>query len=170
MSRLVGDLIVLAKSRRPDFLQVRPTDLAELTVTLLAKARALGDREWVLVAEGSGVVLMDEQRVTQAVLQLADNAVKHTRPGDRIELACSLTHDTVQLVVEDSGQGVPPADRERIFERFGRSRVPEDDEGFGLGLSIVKAITEAHLGTVHVEDSPFGGARFVVRIPFERSS
>ena len=79
MSRLVGDLILLAKSRRPDFLQVRPTDLAELTSALAAKVRALGDRDWVLAEEGSGTVHLDEQRVTQAVLALADNAVKHTR-------------------------------------------------------------------------------------------
>ncbi len=109
---------------------------------------------------------LDEQRITQALLQLCDNAVKHTRPGDRIELTCSLTDgDRPARRWRTSGQGVPPADRERIFERFGRSRVPEDDEGFGLGLSIVKAIAEAHLGTVHVEDSASGGARFVVRNP-----
>jgi two-component system, OmpR family, sensor kinase len=168
MSRLVGDLIVLAKSRRPDFLQARPTDLAELTVTLLAKARALGDREWVLVAKGSGVVLVDEQRVTQAVLQLADNAVKHTCSGDRIALGSAIEDEHALMWVEDTGPGVRPEDRDRIFERFGRAAVEAGDEGFGLGLSIVNAIAEAHGGTVSVRDVVPRGARFELRLPRDR--
>ena len=172
MSGLVDELILLAKTGRPDFVNPAPTRLAVLVTSVHRKATALGDRDWQLgdLPPDDATADLDEQRITQALLQLCDNAVKHTHPGDRIELACSLTNDTVQLTVEDSGQGVPHADRERIFERFERSNVPEDDEGFGLGLSIVKAIAEAHLGTVHVEDSHSGGARFVVRIPSGRSS
>jgi signal transduction histidine kinase len=164
MSRLVGDLILLAKSRRPDFVQFRPTELAELTLTLMAKARALGDRDWVLVAEGAGMVRVDVQRVTQAVLQLADNAVKHTRPGDRIALGSALEDRSVLFWVEDSGRGVPPEDRERIFERFGRAAVDPGDEGFGLGLSIVRAIAEAHGGSATVRDADPHGARFELRL------
>jgi len=67
--------------------------------------------------------------------------------------------------VRDAGNGVPPDDRTHIFERFGRSTVPEGDEGFGLGLSIVAAIAEAHLGTVHVEDAEPSGSRFVITLP-----
>jgi signal transduction histidine kinase len=67
--------------------------------------------------------------------------------------------------VRDTGPGVPAADRERIFERFGRGAVPEGDEGFGLGLSIVRAIVEAHAGTVAVEDAEPPGARFVITLP-----
>ncbi len=172
MSRLVGDLILLAKSRRPDFVQARPTDLAGLTVALMAKARSLGDRDWALADEGGGTVVVDEQRVTQAVLALADNAVKHTSPGDRISLGSARDGSWLLLWVEDSGRGVTTEDRERIFERFGRStagRVTDpDDEGFGLGLSIVRAIAEAHGGTVGVRDAATGGARFELRLPTER--
>ncbi len=168
MSRLVGDLILLAKTRRPDFVSARPTDVAELTMALLAKARALGDRDWVLVDEATGVVRLDEQRITQAVLQLADNAVKHTRPGDRIALGSAREGDGLLLWVEDSGRGVDEVDRERIFERFGRAEVLPGDEGFGLGLSIVRAIAEAHGGTVDVRTGVTGGARFELRLPTER--
>jgi two-component system, OmpR family, sensor kinase len=168
MSRLVGDLILLTKSRRPDFVRLRPTQLTELIEGVFAKARALGNRAWVLESVGSGAVMLDEQRVTQAVLQLADNAVKHTDPGDRIAIGSSHDGPTVRLWVHDSGPGVPVEDRERIFERFGRAAVRPGDEGFGLGLSIVTAIARAHGGRVVVtDDSP--GARFQITLPSEES-
>jgi len=175
MSRLVGDLILLAKSRRPDFVHARPVDLGALTESLFEKARALGERAWVLERSGHGLVALDEQRVTQAVLQLADNAVKHTEAGDRIALGTSHDGHTVRLWVHDAGHGVRPADRARIFERFGRGDVRPGDEGFGLGLSIVRAIAEAHGGSVqladghvaygHLAEGVASGARFELVLP-----
>lgn len=165
MSRLVGDLILLAKSDRPDFLRLEPLDLDGLTRDLVAKARGLGDRDWVLDGVADIKVVADQQRLTQAVLQLADNAVKHTRDGDTVAIGSSATATEAQLWVRDTGPGVPPADRALIFERFGRSAVPPDDEGFGLGLSIVAAVVRAHGGTVSVEDAEPPGARFVVTLP-----
>lgn len=167
MSRLVGDLILLAKSDRPDFLQPRDVDLDGLTRDVATKARGLGDREWTVDATARVKVVADEQRLTQAVLQLADNAVKHTRDGDTIAIGSSYADGTARLWVRDTGPGVPPEDRERIFERFGRSAVPPGDEGFGLGLSIVGAIARAHGGSVSVEDAEPAGARFVIALPEE---
>jgi len=165
MSRLVGDLILLAKSGRPDFLTPAPVSLERLTHTLLAKARGLAERSWRLDEAGEAIVAMDEQRITQAVLQLADNAVKHTHHGDEIALGSAYDGHRVRLWVRDTGAGVPAGDRERIFERFGRSDVRSEDEGFGLGLSIVHAIADAHAGTVTVEDAEPTGARFVITLP-----
>jgi two-component system OmpR family sensor kinase len=165
MSRLVGDLILLAKSDRPDFLQLQPVDLAGLTTDLLAKARGLGDRDWVLDGSADVKVVADPQRLTQAVLQLADNAVKHTQVGDTVAIGSSATAAEAVLWVRDTGPGVRPEDRELVFERFGRSAVPPGDEGFGLGLSIVAAVVQAHGGRVSVEDAEPTGARFVVRLP-----
>ncbi len=170
MARLVNELILLASSERPDFVRPTEVDLNELLEGVHRKATGLADRTWLLgscPAPGKLAVL-DEQRVTQALLQLCDNAVKHTSEGGRIELACSVGDhpaDRVELVVEDSGPGVPEADREHVFTRFGRSESAGDDGGFGLGLSIVAAIAEAHGGTVHVEDGRWAGARFVLRLP-----
>jgi two-component system OmpR family sensor kinase len=113
--------------------------------------------------------VVDEQRLTQALLQLADNAVKHTTAGQEIAIGAELDASTLRLWVRDSGRGVSPQDRERIFERFGRSVVSQGDEGFGLGLSIVSAIARAHGGTTYVDDPPGGiGARFVIRLPVVR--
>jgi len=165
MARLVGDLILLAKSDRPDFITRRPVDLTGLTVDVLAKARGLGERRWSLDETASVTAEVDEQRLTQALLQLCDNAVKHTRPGDEIALGSSYDGDTARLWVRDSGPGVPAGDRDQIFERFGRSAIPDEDEGFGLGLSIVRAIALAHAGTVTVTDAEQGGAVFTLVVP-----
>lgn len=167
MARLVGDLILLAKTGRPDFLSPAPVNLEPLTNTVLAKARGLGDRNWRLDGAAETVVPMDEQRITQAVLQLADNAVKHTEPGDEVAIGSSASDGWARIWVRDNGPGVPAADRQRVFERFARSQVTEEDEGFGLGLSIVSAIAEAHDGTVSVEDAVPHGARFVISLPIE---
>lgn len=164
MSRLVGDLILLAKRDRPDFVTPGLVDLTELTVDVLAKARGLGDRFWVLDETANVTVDVDEQRLTQALLQLCDNAVKHTEPGDVIALGSSYAAGEARLWVRDTGAGVPEEHREQIFQRFGRAFVPEHDEGFGLGLSIVRAIAEAHGGTVRVEDAEPHGARFVMTL------
>jgi signal transduction histidine kinase len=164
MARLVGDLILLAKSDRPDFLQLRQVDLGALTTDVVAKARGLGDRDWVVDAVADTDVEADQQRLTQALLQLADNAVKHTAPGDTVAIGSAATGSEVRVWVRDTGPGVPPEDRTLIFERFGRSAVPPGDEGFGLGLSIVGAIVRAHGGTVAVEDAE-PGARFVITLP-----
>ncbi len=167
------DLILLAKSDRPDFLNLSEADPADLVTSVLAKARALGDRRWLLDAEthatNGHLVVVDEQRLTQALLQFADNAVKHTAPGQEIAIGASLDVGTLHLWVRDTGQGVKPQDRERIFQRFGRAEVTHGDEGFGLGLSIVSAIAHAHGGSAYVDDPPGGtGARFVIRLPAVR--
>ena len=170
MSRLVNDLILLAKSDRPDFVAFGDVDLGELTDDVLAKARALGPRDWRIDAAAEVVVRMDAQRVTQALLQLADNAVKHTGEGDTIAIGSSYDAGSVRLWVRDSGPGVAPADRELIFERFGRAAAAENDEGFGLGLSIVRAIAVAHGGTVEVTDAAPRGSQFVITLPARRLS
>lgn len=171
MSRLVGDLILLAKSERPDFLVPGDVDLDELMGSLLAKCRALGDREWLLDEVAAERVHLDEQRVTQAVLQLADNAVKHTPASSQIGLGCRVDAGVVRLWVRDQGPGIASQDRALVLERFGRSDVAAGDEGFGLGLSIVAAIAHAHGGTVRVGDATPGGnppgARIEIDLPLE---
>lgn len=152
MSRLVDELILLAKSSRPGFVVPAATDLSLLTADVLAKARALGRRTWVLDAAPDALVALDAQRVTQALLQLAENAVKHTGPGDTVAIGSSYDAAAVTLWVRDTGPGVPEGDRERIFGRFARGTVPDGDEGFGLGLSIVAAIAAAHGGVARVEE------------------
>ena len=131
-----------------------------------AKASALADRRWLDGGRAEVVVLADRQRLTQAWMQLAQNAVQHTAAGDAIELGSRVADGTLELWVGDSGPGVPVADREAIFDSFAR---PHDGsrsgEHFGLGLPIVRAIAEAHHGDIAVATSNAGGALFTIRIP-----
>ncbi|WP_369974919.1 sensor histidine kinase [Thermobifida halotolerans] len=175
MARIVEDLLLLAKAQRPDFLHCAKVSLAELTSDIDAKVRALGHRDWRLDEVGEGVVHLDPQRVTQAAVQLASNAVRHTGPGDTVVLGSALTERdgvrTAELWVRDSGPGVAPGDRERIFERFARGETARGDRpGAGLGLAIVRAIAEAHNGEVRLRSAPGAGAEFTLILPADEGS
>ena len=117
MSRLVEDMTLLAKSNRPDFLNLDSVELDQLTRAAYAKAMALGDRDWVLDEAGEATVEVDPQRITQAILQLADNAVKHTDPGDEISIGSAVEAGRVRIWVRDTGDGSPEAEQALIFER-----------------------------------------------------
>ncbi|MDX6276805.1 MAG: two-component system, OmpR family, sensor kinase [Nocardioidaceae bacterium] len=162
MSRLVGDLLMLAKARRPDFVDPHPTEVETLTHGLLDRARALEDRNWLLDGVARGSSMLDAQRITQAVLQLADNAARHTGAGDEIGIGSRHHQGMLEFWVRDTGAGVDPTLRADIFERF--TRAEHNDQGFGLGLSIVRAIAEAHDGEVLLDDTD-SGATFRLRIP-----
>lgn len=171
MSRIVSDLLSLAKAERPDFVRPVPgTDLGALTLDIDAKVQTLGDRRWVLtnVAEGRGAV--DPQRITQAVLQLAANAVQHTHQGGTIRVGSSFVFHGgrrfVRFTLTDDGPGVRAEDAERIFERFARAQSTDPATvGAGLGLAIVKAIATGHGGNVHVVPAPGRGATFHLDVP-----
>jgi signal transduction histidine kinase len=164
---LVDELMVLAKSRRPDFARFAPVELDHLIESVVDKAAGLGARSWVVDAEPGLVISADSQRLTQALLQLADNAVRHTAPGDRIEFGVRRLGADVALWVADCGDGVPLADQERIFKRFARASegTGRGDHGSGLGLAIVSAIAAAHNGRVLLDSSPGHGATFTVVLP-----
>lgn len=167
MSRLVEDLILLAKTERPGFLDLGPVDVAALTEAVAAKASGLGERGWSVDGVAHVTLPADQQRITQALLQLAHNAVKHTRPGDAVAIGSIREDDSVLWWVRDTGPGVPADDRARIFERFGRGSAAEERhaDGFGLGLAIVSAIARAHGGDAWLDDDYTDGARFVLSIP-----
>lgn len=165
MSRLVEDLVLLARAQRPDFLRPAAVDVASLTDEVLDKARALGNRQWRIDQRAPVTVMADAQRLTQALVQLAQNAVKFTGTDDIVAIGSSADTQLVRLWVRDSGLGVPPEDVERIFERFQRGPGTQRNEGSGLGLAIVRAIAEAHGGHARVESPPGTGATFLLEIP-----
>ncbi|WP_148575236.1 sensor histidine kinase [Nocardioides caldifontis] len=168
MARLVEDMILLTKAERPGFVTPDLVVVDQLVADVLGKTRGLADRRWRVEAHAGGAAWLDEQRITQALLQLADNAVKHTSPEDEVALGAEDAGAHVRLWVRDTGPGVPDAEKETIFARFARGADEGGTEGVGLGLSIVAAIAAAHGGSVHVEDAAPRGARFVLTLPRER--
>lgn len=163
MSRLVDDLVTLAKSDRPEFVLRERVELAELTETTFARASALGERDWQLEATGQGAVMVDPQRITQAWLQLAANAVKFSAPGSTVTLGTAIEGKDVHLWVRDEGIGLAPEDEARVLERF--SRVNPEAEGAGLGLPIAAAIAAAHGGRLAVDSTLGEGSAFALIIP-----
>ncbi|SFN30493.1 HAMP domain-containing histidine kinase [Actinomadura madurae] len=166
MNRIVDDLLILAKAERSDFLTQSEVDLADLTVETVAKARGLGARRWRVGEVAEVRVIADRQRLTQALMQLAANAVQHTVPDDTIEVGSAVHGSVVTLWVRDTGPGVAEEDAARIFGRFVRGVPgPRPTEGAGLGLAIVASIARAHGGGARVEHPAGGGARFVLELP-----
>lgn len=166
MNRFVDDLLLLAKAERPNFLTLESVEIGAFTEELYAKGKALADRDWRLESRGSGRIVIDRQRITQAMMNLAQNATQHTTDGDVIELGSAVTEGNAHFWVRDTGQGIALADQQRIFERFARAADRRrQSEGAGLGLSIVRAIIEAHGGQVEVYSQLNAGSTFTIIIP-----
>ncbi|MDN0198590.1 ATP-binding protein [Streptomyces sp. S.PNR 29] len=166
MARMVDDLLVLARAERPDFLRLAAVDVGSLIDEVFEKARALGDRRWRVDARAEAELYGDSQRLTQALLELAHNAVALTGENDTVALGSAVDEEggTVRLWVRDTGPGVAPDDADRIFDRRRRGASGRRG-GSGLGLAIVRAITEAHGGRVLLDSRPWHGATFTLVIP-----
>ena len=152
MARLVSDLLLLAKAQRPDFVRAEPTDVEALTDGALERAEAWATAAGCSTQAATALVSLDAQRITQALLQLAHNAVHHTAEGDEIGIGSSIDGHRLELWVRDTGAGVPDEIRANLFDRFAQAEPGHD--GFGLGLSIVSAIAEAHGGRASWTNPP----------------
>ena len=113
------------------------------------------------------VVTADRTRLEQVAANLIDNAVKYTAPGGRVDVETRRSGDRAPLMVRDTGQGIPPDERPRIFDRLFRGDSSRTERGLGLGLSLVKAIVEAHGGTVAVDSDLGRGSTFTVSLPVQ---
>ena len=165
MARIVEDLLVLAKHERPGFLRLETVDVGELTDAIYAKVAPLKSAEWILESRGRGVIVADGQRLTQAVLQLAQNAVRHA--GGTIALGSQVENGEARFWVRDQGPGIDPEEQKTIFSRFRRGD-SAGREGSGLGLTIVRAIAERHHGRVEVASIPGIGSTFAVVVPVDQ--
>jgi signal transduction histidine kinase len=164
MNRIVDDLLVLAAAEQPDFLTLDEVDLTDLVVGAVARASALAPRRWTVSHAAEAVVVADGQRLTQALVQLAANAVRYTDHGDRLSIGSALHEDQVVLTVQDTGAGIPDRLKTAVFDRFTRGD-RRGGNGAGLGLAIVRSIATAHGGTVQVCDTRGGGATFTLSFP-----
>ena len=165
MAQLVQDLASAARLHGPAPISPVATDASDLMLQIIRKAEGIDGASVRTGPVADVVLLVDPSRITQALLQYAQNGVTHG--GGQLEIGSTVHDDAVYLWVRDHGRGVPAALRETIFERFYRS----DTGGSGLGLNIVDVIARAHGGVAGVTDPPTGsGALFYLRLPRDASA
>ena len=173
MSRLVEDMLLLARLDSGPDLDLQPCDLSEIVINAVSDARAAGpDHGWQLTLPQYPVVAYgDQHRLQQVMINLLANARTHTPPSTQVHTEVSVNGPEAVVTVTDNGPGIPPEVSGRIFERFARGdasrmRAPDAVTGgsTGLGLAIVAAVVEAHHGTVTVTSQP-GRTQFIVRLP-----
>ena len=163
MAGLVDDIESFAETNASPPARV-PTQVAALTAAVFAKARVLPRHEWQLELSADVTALLDPARITQAWLQLADNAAKYAPEGSVVRLGSAASAGRLNMWVADEGPGIPAEAHGRIFERFGRIDGGRGIRGSGLGLPIVRAIARAHGGDVTLEQVG-GGSRFTISLP-----
>ncbi|MCU1621226.1 MAG: two-component sensor histidine kinase, partial [Frankiales bacterium] len=171
MGLLVEDLLLLARLDQQRPLERAPVDLLELAGDAVADAQAVDPSRSVTleaVADGPApVVSGDAARLRQVFGNLVANALTHTPAGTPVVVRVSTTSAAAVVEVRDSGPGIPPESRGKVFERFFRADTSRTraSGGTGLGLSIVAALVAAHGGTVEVDETDGGGATFRVTVP-----
>lgn len=168
LSRLVSRLLDVSRIEDGRLvLEPAVTDLATL-VRAIAEAVGVntGRHEIAVQAPPALWATVDALRIEQVVGNLVDNAIKYSPDGGRIDVELLAGGDrTVRLSVTDSGVGIPPEKRARIFDRFYRAHTDSHTSGLGLGLYISRQIVELHGGSIRAEFPPRGGTRFVVDLP-----
>lgn len=170
MSSLVEDLLLLARLDEGRTLERLPVDLSALCADAVNDARIAGsDHEWVLdLDEGPVEVVGDAYRLQQVIVNLLSNARVHTPPGTRVTVGLRAEADRgpAVLTVTDDGPGMPPEQRETVFERFARADTSRTRRtgSTGLGLPIVRGVVRAHGGMATVASEP-GATVVTVRLP-----
>jgi signal transduction histidine kinase len=169
IGRLIDDLLLLAKTEQAESLRTEPIDLPAFVDELWHANTLLADRRFQLDPAPPGKLHADPDRLAQALRNLLANAIEHTDPERGLVLmrVQRAGEAGIRFVVEDDGPGIPPDERERVFDRFHRTDEARDraSGGTGLGLAIVGAIVKAHGGTVKASASAAGGARMELELP-----
>jgi signal transduction histidine kinase len=171
LTRLINNLLDLAKIESGEVeWRFEPTPLAGILDRVRESfAAALGERSLRLcvdVEPSPLALVVDRDKLTQVLLNLVSNAVKHSPAGGEVSVRCSERRGgLVRIEVEDQGDGVPPEDLERIFERFQQLESGDERTGTGLGLAISRQIVEHHGGRIWAEAERATGALFVIELP-----
>jgi signal transduction histidine kinase len=169
--RLVGDLLFLSRIQSGKMaMEFRDTDITEIAARAVEENQPEAERKHIdLVLSATAVPRFsgDPTRLAQLLDNLISNALKFTPDGGKVEVTVAAEQDQAVIAVTDTGIGIPAADRERIFERFFRTEnaTRQAIPGTGLGLTITKAIVEAHHGTIAVDSEEGRGTTFRIRLP-----
>jgi two-component system, OmpR family, sensor kinase len=170
MSRLVHELLTLARADAGQHLELGPVDVAGIASDVARQARRLHPRRRIELRDARAVAVEgNADALKQLLWILVDNAVKHTPDESEVRISIEENAHQVEVSVDDQGPGVPEGDREQIFERFYQADPARAYEGTGLGRAIARWIAREHRGSVDAGDSREGGASFRVRLPLARA-
>jgi signal transduction histidine kinase len=166
LRRLGERLLTIAASADPDFLRPEPLALDRYTLEVLRKWMPTAQRRWTLGRLDPVMVSADRERLGLAVDALLENAVRHTADADPIQLSVLRGPDgRAHMIVADGGEGILPAELDRIFDRFRTGSGDGGARGTGLGLALVRAVARAHGGEVRVRSTPGKGSEFELVLP-----
>jgi signal transduction histidine kinase len=138
---------------------------ANAALDALAPIARQADMALQVVCEGEAIARIGGDACMHVLLNVIENAIKYASPGGRVVVYIERQDPFVCATIDDDGPGVPAGERERIFEHRARGGASDSRPGSGIGLAIVRTIVERAAGSVCVDDSPLGGARFVIRLP-----
>lgn len=172
MNRLVGDLLDLTRfGAGAVTLKPTPVALEELAGAVLERLREPLAAHPVEVHAAADLPLVpcDEVMIEQVLVNLIENAAKHTPGGTRIEVGLGSDGEQAWVLVRDHGPGLPAGEEERVFEKFHRARTETAQGGFGLGLTLCRYIVEAHGGRIEARNHSGGGAEFRFTLPLRRT-
>jgi len=173
LNRLVGNILHLARVRAGGLVPAKELtpvdDVIEAVVRRMAPSLATF-RVRTIVRPDLPAVWLDPVLIDQVLTNLLENALRFSPPGGEITIAASPWHGAVRVRVADQGPGIPPADRERVFEEFFGRDSDRGRAGTGLGLAIARAIVASHGGHIWIEGAPAGGAVVVFEIPVGSSA
>ena len=166
LRRLSDRLFIIAGSEDPEFLRCEPVRLNEFAAEAIQRWRPTAARRWELRRLDESTVMADQERLGLALDALLENAVKFTSADDVIALSVECDgRGEVRLGVSDRGSGIAAADLPHVFDRFRTSGGVKESRGTGLGLSLVRAVAEAHGGSVAVRSTPGSGSDFEIVLP-----
>ena len=177
INRMALDLLDIARSESGQLLpKLAPVSLAaafdEIASAFAASAAARGQRLRIGPVPEGIELRADEELLRRVLYNLVDNSLRYAGPGDEVRVEARAAGESVELIVADTGPGIPPADRERVFEKYVRLARPGDAGAFpvgrGLGLAFCRLAVEAHGGTIRIEANQPRGTRFLVALPAPR--
>lgn len=172
LNKQVSNLLSITKVEAPELtLAKEDCPLEEIIGSAISalEEQPHDGRIIVQLEDPSLEVSVDESLMQQALINLLDNAIKHTQRDSTIKVTAQSSRDDVVISISDNGPGIPDKDKARVFDKFQRGENSQV-EGTGLGLAICKGIVSAHGGRIWIEDGPSGGTVFKIALPREKNS